>query len=361
MKQARYSRYGGPDVVDVTDAPTPVAAPGEVVIRVRAATVGAADAAARAGSPAFARLYFGLRHPRIPVLGSDVAGEIVSVGDAGGSAGGTGGGSGGGSAAGAGVASGAGDARFRVGDRVFGVTGSTMGGHATHVVLPTDAALALQPSGVTDAESAALVDATALAFLRDAGRLRSGQRLLVIGASGSVGSMAVQLGVHFGAHVTGVCSGPNVELVRSLGAERVVDYTREDWWAASVGDDPRPDARYDVIFDAVGASSYRRARPMLADGGAYLRTVPTLAILLQMAWTSLTSRLHLGRTRAAIAFTGLRPTSAHARDLAVTVGLVESGALRAVIDSTYPLERIADAHRRVDTHRKRGAVIVTME
>ncbi|KQQ95649.1 hypothetical protein ASF62_03900 [Leifsonia sp. Leaf325] len=344
MKQARYSRYGGPDVIEVTDAPTPVAGPGEVVIRVRAATVGAADAAARAGSPAFARLYFGLRHPRIPALGSDIAGEIVSVGGGGGSGG---------------------DSRFRVGDRVFGVTGSTMGGHATHVVLRTDAAVALQPAGVTDAEAAALVDATALAFLRDAGRLRSGQRLLVIGASGSVGSMAVQLGVHFGAHVTGVCSGANIELVRSLGAERVVDYTHEDWWAASVGHDSGPvddsGPIYDVIFDAVGASSYRRARPVLADGGVYLRTVPTLALLLQMAWTSLTSRLHLGRTRAAIAFTGLRPTTEQAHDLAVTVELVESGALRAVIDSTYPLERIVDAHRRVDTHRKRGAVIVTME
>ncbi|MEL4318809.1 NAD(P)-dependent alcohol dehydrogenase [Leifsonia sp. YIM 134122] len=334
MKQARYSRYGGPDVVKVTDAATPVPGPGEVVIRVRAATVGAADAAARAGSPAFARLYFGLRHPRIPVLGSDVAGEVVAVGDAD-------------------------RARFRVGDRVFGVTGSTMGGHASHLVLPTDAALALQPSGVTDAEAAALVDATALAFLRDAGRLRSGQRLLVIGASGSVGAMAVQLGVHFGAHVTGVCSGANVELVRSLGADRVIDYTRDDWWAASVGNESVPG--YDVIFDAVGASSYRRARPVLADDGIYLRTVPTLALLLQMAWTSLGSRLHLGRTRAAIAFTGLRPTTAQAGDLAITVELVESGALRAVIDSTYPLERIAEAHRRVDTHRKRGAVIVTMD
>ncbi|KQX06579.1 MULTISPECIES: NAD(P)-dependent alcohol dehydrogenase [unclassified Leifsonia] len=339
MKQACYSRYGGPDVVQVTDAATPVAGVGEVVIRVRAATVGAADAAARAGSPAFARLYFGLRHPRIPVLGSDVAGEVVAVGE--------------------GVGGAADAGRFRVGDRVFGVTGSMMGGHATHLVLPADAALAHQPAGVTDAEAAALVDATALAFLRDTGRLGEGQRLLVIGASGSVGSMAVQLGVHFGAHVTGVCSGPNAELVTSLGAEHVIDYTREDWWAAAGGGHHGP--LYDVVFDAVGASSYRRARPVLADGGVYLRTVPTLPLLAQMASTSLTTRLRPRHPRAAIAFTGLRPTAAKAADLAVTAELVESGALRAVIDSTYPLERIPDAHRRVDTQRKRGAVIVTMD
>ncbi|KQO99610.1 NAD(P)-dependent alcohol dehydrogenase [Leifsonia sp. Leaf264] len=343
MRVARYERYGDPEVVRVTDAPTPVAGPGELVIRVLAATVGAADAAARAGDPAFARLYFGLRHPRIPVLGSDIVGEVIDVGE---------------------TRDDTPNAPFRVGDRVFGVTGSSMGGHATHLVLPWDAAIAALPAGVTEAEGAALVDGTALSFLRDTARLRPGQRVLVIGASGCVGSAAVQLAVQMGATVSGVCSTPNVELVASLGAERVVDYTVEDWRAASARSGHggrRPDTSYDVIFDAVGVSSYRQARPSLADGGVYLRTVPTPGLLLQMAWTTLARRLHLGRTRAAIAFTGLRSTAAKKHDLRVITELVERGALRAVIDSTYPLDRIADAHRRVDTHRKRGAVVVTMD
>jgi NADPH:quinone reductase-like Zn-dependent oxidoreductase len=221
------------------------------------------------------------------------------------------------------------------------------GAHAEYVCLPESGAVAPMPGSVSFAEAAALADATALYFLRDKAVLRPGQSVLINGASGAVGAAAVQLATHFGALVTGVCSGPHAGLVRKLGAESVIDYTRTDFTRAG--------RRYDVIFDVAGKSSFLRCRGVLRSGGVYLTTAPSPAIMVQMSWTA-----RFGRTRAVVAFAGLRAAALKGQDLLVLRDLVEKSSLAAVIGARYPLERIAEAHARVDAGHKKGNIVVTM-
>jgi NADPH:quinone reductase-like Zn-dependent oxidoreductase len=231
---------------------------------------------------------------------------------------------------------------------VAAATGVAMGGYGEYVRVPA-AAAAPVPDAVDLADAAAIIEGglTALPFLRDHAALRPGQRVLVNGASGAVGTAAVQLAAHLGAHVTGVCGSHNVDLVRSLGAEEVIDYSTADFTA-------RP-AEFDVVFDAVGKSSFRRARRVLRDGGVYLTTVPSLPILVHAPWTRL-----VGRHRAVLAFTGLRSTEDKARDCAELVALAATGRIRAVVDHRWPLAQAAEAHRHVDGGHKRGAVLLTV-
>jgi NADPH:quinone reductase-like Zn-dependent oxidoreductase len=245
------------------------------------------------------------------------------------------------------ASAGAGGSRFGVGEAVFGTIAPRFGAHAEYVCLPEHGAVAAKPEGVSYVEAAALVDATALCFLRDKAGLRAGQTVLVNGASGAVGTVAVQLGLYFGATVTGVCSGPHVRLVRKLGAASVIDYTRTDFTRAG--------RRYDVIFDVAGTSSFVRCRRILSPGGVYLTTAPSPAIFAQMPWTA-----RFGSRRAVIAFTGLRPASEKQRDLVVLRGLAEASALVPVVGARYPLDRIADAYRHVDAGHKKGTIVVTM-
>ena len=321
MRAAVSRRYGPPDVVKIAEVPRPEPRDGEILVRVRAAAVGVVDGLARRGSPWYARAHFGPLRPRFPVLGCDFAGEV--------------------SAAGAGVS------RFGVGEAVFGTIAPRFGAHAEYVCLPEDGAVAAKPANVSYVEAAALADATALCFLRDKAGLRSGQAVLVNGASGAVGSMAVQLAVHFGALVTGVCSGPHMRLVRKLGASSVVDYTRTDFTRAG--------CRYDVIFDVAGTSSFLRCRRALRPGGVYLTTAPSPAIFAAMPWTA-----RFGSRRAVVAFTGLRPAGEKRRDLQVLRELAEASAVVPVVGACYPLDRIADAYRRVDAGHKKGTIVVTM-
>jgi NADPH:quinone reductase-like Zn-dependent oxidoreductase len=321
MKAAVHHRYGPPDVLAVAEVPTPVPQAGEVLVRVRAAVAGIVDSLARRGSPAYARSHFGLLRPRFTVLGCDFAGQVAATGPA--------------------------VTRFAVGDDVFGTIAPRFGAHAEYVCLPEHAAIAQKPAGLSYAEAAALVDGTALCFLRDRARLACGQTILINGASGAVGTSAVQLARHFGAAVTGVCSGPAAGLVRDLGAGAVLDYTTTDFTRAGQG--------YDVIFDVAGTSSFGRCRGALNRPGIYLTTAPSPAIFLQMPWTS-----RFGRRKAAVAFTGLRPAADKRDDLAYLTGLIATAALRPVIGATYPLAQIADAHRRVEAGHKRGSIVVTM-
>ena len=321
MQAAVYRRFGSPDVVTVAGVPRPVPRGDEVLIRVHAATVGVVDGLARRGAPAYARVQFGLRRPRFPVLGSDFAGQIEAAGPA--------------------------VTRFAAGDQVFGTVAPHFGAHAQYVCLSEQAALAAMPAGLSYTDAAALADTTALCFLRDKANLRRGQTVLINGASGAVGSTAVQLATHFGATVTGVCSGPNTDLVRKLGAGAVLDYTEADF--------ARAGEVYDVIFDVAGKSSFTRCRAALSPAGTYLTTAPSPAILLQMPWTA-----RFGSRKAVVAFTGLRAASEKREDLGYIRELTEAGALTAVIDAAYPLQRIADAYRRVDAGHKRGNVVVTM-
>jgi len=321
MKAAVQHRYGSPDVVTIDEMPTPVPRADEVLIRVHAATAGIVDSLARRGTPAYARLHFGLRRPRFAVLGSDFAGQVEATGPA--------------------------VTRFAVGDQVFGTVAPRFGAHAEYVCLPEQGAVAPKPANLAYPEAAALADGTALCFLRDKANLERGQTIVINGASGAVGSTAVQLAKHFGAIVTGVCSGANTELVRKLGADAVVDYTAADF--------ARAGQTYDVIFDVAGKSSFSHCRPALNRTGAYLTTAPSPAILVQMPWTA-----RFGTRKAMVAFTGLRAAGEKRRDLTYLAELADSAALTPVIDACYPLRRIADAYRHVDAGHKRGNVVVTM-
>ena len=324
MRAARFDRYGPAEVIRIEERPVSEVGDDEVLVRVDASAVGVADAVSRSGTPWFARLFFGLRRPKYPRLGTEFAGMVERVG--------------------------ADVTRFAPGDRVFGAAEVGAGATAEYVVVGEHAAVAHAPAGLDAAHAVATVDGflTALPFLRDAGEVRPGQSVLVNGASGTVGSAAVQLAKHLGATVTAVTSGPNAELVRSLGADRVIDYTREDFTSEREA--------YDVIFDAVGKRSFGACRRALTAHGFYLTTVPTAAIMLQAPWT----RLFRGGRRAAIAFTGLRDSRTKGVELEQLAALVESGAFVPVVDRILPLDELVAAHRRVEGGHKVGSVVIAI-
>ena len=322
MKAASYRRYGGPEVVELVDLPDPVPGPHELVVRMSATSIGASDGAARSGRPWFARVYFGLRRPKYPVLGWQFVGVVDRVGDA--------------------------VTRFAVGERVFGTVASNAGAHAELILVAEDGVVLPAPDGLADAELAAVIDGalTALPFYREGAQLQAGQRVLVNGATGVVGVAAVQLAKHYGAHVTAVSRTASLELARSLGADEVIDFTSEDFTRNGQG--------YDVVFDVAAASTYSRCRNSLTATGVYLTTVPSFGIFANQL---LTSRSR-GR-RAKILFTGLRPGAAIAADLAVVGDLASAGHLVPAIDSRHALDSIVEAHRRLDEHGKRGIVLIT--
>jgi NADPH:quinone reductase-like Zn-dependent oxidoreductase len=318
MKAAVYRRYGAPDVIRIEDVPRPKPGPNDLLVRVRATTVSAGDARLRSARvpPGFGlmmRLAFGITGPRKPVLGWDFAGEVVEVG--------------------------ASVSRFAPGDRVFG---ARMGCHAEYVAV-NETAVAAVPHRLTFEAATSLVfgGMTSLFYLREKARLQPGEHVLINGASGAVGSAAVQLARHFGAAVTGVCSAANADLVRSLGAARVIDYTRDDF--TQTGE------TYDVILDAVGNCTFARCERALSPGGRLLLVVASFGQIL-----GATLRPSRGGRKV---LTGVNAT--RAQDLIFLGGLAESGQLTPVIDRTYPLTQIADAHAHVDSGHKRGNVVIT--
>ena len=316
MRAVTYARFGPPEVLQVGQAPKPAPKAKEVLIRVHAATVCKEDPDMRA-APGFN----GLLRPRHPILGQEFAGEVAAVGP--------------------------GASRFKPGERVFGI--DAFGAHAEYKCLSEDATLAGMPAGLTYAEAASVPNGalTALPFLRDHGHIRRGQIVLVYGASGSVGTAAVQLARAYGAEVTGACSTPNLELVRSLGASRVVDYTCDDF--ATLGQ------TYDIIFDAVGKLALSHCWDRLAEDGVYLTVIPGPGVLLRGLWASLA-----GGRQARFAATGLRPARQKAEDLGYVRELIEAGQFRPVIDRRFPVEQIAEAHRYVQGGHKKGNVVITI-
>jgi NADPH:quinone reductase-like Zn-dependent oxidoreductase len=318
MKAAVYERYGGPEVVAVREVPRPEAGAGEILVRVNAASVTTADWRMRASAfPGVlwlpGRLMVGLRRPRRTVLGRDFAGVVVRVG--------------------------AGVAGFRAGDRVFGVSGH--GAHAEFVAVPAAGAVLATPARLEDAEAAALPFGAlaALVFLRDYARVQAGQAVLVVGATGGVGAYAVQIAAALGAEVTGVASAANLDLVRGLGAAHALDY----------GLPPPAGREYDVIFDTVGATTFGGEAGRLREGGVY---VP-LNFGLREGLQALTTRRAARRVTIGV--------SGDSRaDLEAVAGMVAAGRLRPVVDREYPLERIADAYRDVETRHRRGCVVVTV-
>lgn len=329
MKAVRFARYGGPEVLSLEEVPVPSIDPLEVLVRIEFACVTTADSAARSGMPYFGRLMFGFPRPRKPVLGTDAAGRIVAVGE--------------------------GVRRLSIGDRVVLATGASFGTHADFVAIAEDDAVAKIPDGVDTAAALAVCEGalTALPFLRDAARVQPGQRVLVNGASGSVGSAAVQLARMFGAQVTAVCSGPNAPLVTSLGADTVIDYTEDDFTAGVPGAPESATDRFHVVFDAVATSSFSRTKRMLHPRGVYLTTVPTVG-----AVTAVIRTRFIRGKRALMLLTGLRPPAARRADLEWICAAVAEGSLVPVIDSIHDADRARRAHDRVDSRRKRGAVLL---
>ena len=324
MKAIVYQKYGSPDVLELKEVTKPAPKDNEVLIRIHATVATTAELAGRKGDPFIVRFFTGLRRPKKTILGSEFAGEIEAAGK---------------------------DVkRFREGDQVFAASGTGFGAYAEYKCLPEEGALASKPANMTYEEAAAVCEGglTALPFLRDAGKIQRGQKVLINGASGAVGTSAVQLAKYFGAEVTGVCSTTNVELVKSLGVDKIIDYTKEDFTKSG--------QTYDILFDTVGKSSFSRCKGSLKQRGIYLTTVPSLAIMLQMLWTS-----KIGSKKAMIAFTGLRPASEKTKDLLFLKELVEAGKIKSVIDRRYPLEQIAEAHRYVETGHKKGNVVITLE
>ncbi len=322
MKAIVCTQYGPPDVLQFKEVDKPLPEDNEVLIKIHATTVTAVDCTFRQGKPFIGRFFSGLTRPKNPIQGTELAGEIEAVGL---------------------------DVKlFKVGDQVFGTT-MGIGVYAEYVCLPeVGATLGIKPSNMTY-EEAACCDGglTALPFLRDAGGIKSGDKVLINGASGSTGTAAVQIAKHYGADVTGVCSAGNLKLVESLGADRVIDYSKEDYANSS--------ETYDVIFDTVGKSTFSRSKAALKEGGIFLEATLSLGIILQMLWTSI-----IGSKKAVIAFTGLRSASERTVDLITLKELIEAGKLKAVIDRCYPLEQMAEAQSYVEKGHKVGNVVITV-
>ncbi|PKO55748.1 MAG: NAD(P)-dependent alcohol dehydrogenase [Betaproteobacteria bacterium HGW-Betaproteobacteria-21] len=323
MKAVVYERYGPPEVLQFKEVEKPTPKDNEVLIKIHAATVTSGDWRVRslnvpAGFGLIMRLVFGILKPKQPILGSELAGAIESVGK---------------------------DVRnFKIADQVFAFSDISMGCHAEYKCMPQDGAVVLKPLSLPYNEAAALSfgGTTALDFLRR-GKLQRGESVLVNGASGGVGTAAVQLAKHFGADVTGVCSTANMELVRSLGASHVVDYTKEDF--------TQNGETYDVIVDTVGTAPFSRCKASLKERGRLLMVLAGLPEMLQIPWVSMSSakRIIAG------------PVTVRTEDLRFLAGLAEAGEFKPVIDRRYPFEQIAEAHRYVDTGRKKGNVIITLK
>jgi NADPH:quinone reductase-like Zn-dependent oxidoreductase len=317
MRAAVHTRYGPPDVVHVLDVAKPTAKDNEVLVKIHATTVNRTDCGFRAAKPFIARFFTGLTRPRATVLGNEFAGVVEAVG--------------------AGVTS------FRIGDRVFGYNEGPFGAHAEYMVIPEGGSVTTMPANLTFEEAAPGTEGShyALAFIRKA-KVRGGQDVLVYGATGAIGSAAVQLLKSLGAHVTAVCDTDNVELVKGLGADRVIDYR--------AGDFTRDDRTYDVVLDAVGKSSFGRCKRLLKPGGTYLSSDlgprsenPILALITPL----------LGGRKV------MFPIPKHDQEMIRHFkGLMESGEFRPVIDRRYPLDQIVEAYRYVETGQKIGNVVI---
>ena len=323
MKAIVYKRYGPPDVLELEQITKPIPKENEILVKVKATTVTVADIRSRSFTvPSSvwlpARIAIGIRKPRKEILGMELAGEVELVGKN--------------------------VKRFKVGDQVFAATLTDYGAYAEYKCLREDGPVEIKPSNITYGEAAAIpIGArTALYFLRKAG-IKSGQSVLVYGASGSVGSYAVQIAKYLGATVTGICSTTNVELVKSLGADKVIDYTAEDF--------SKTDETYDVIFEAVNKSSFSACMKLLKTNGTYINVTEPLPNL-QMLWTKLTSSKKLILSQNS-------PETSEA--LTYLKELVEMGKLKVVIDKFYLFDEVVEAHRYVEKGHKKGNVVVKVE
>ena len=322
MKAVKVNRYGGPEVLQIENVAKPTPKENEVLIKVKATAITAASTLMRQGKPYFGRLFLGLTKPKMTTPGTDLSGVVEAIGKA--------------------------VTRFKVGDRVMAETTLNGGAYAEWICLAEDSLMVVQPAHTSPEEATAILDggSTALAFFTDSVTLQPGQKVLINGASGSIGTAAIQLATQFGAEVTAVCSGKNRALVRDLGAEVVLDYT--------TGDLDETIEKFDVIFDTVGKLSFRKGKKLLTKRGVFLTPVLSFPTLLNMLFVS-----PFMKRKLKFAATGLRKHDMQMRDLIKIRDLMQSEKLTSVIDRVYNFEQIQNAHAYVDRGHKRGNVVVS--
>lgn len=323
MKAIVCTKYGSPEVLQLQEVEKPTPKQDEVLVKVHAAMVTTAGLISRTGKPMFTRLFSGLTKPKHSIPGMELAGQIEAVGSH--------------------VKS------FKEGEQIFGLAGMTLGANSEYICLSEKAAILKKPMNLNYEESASVIEGglTALHFLRNKGKIRSGQKVLIYAASGSVGTASIQIAKHFDTEVTGVCSNGNMKLVTSLGADHVIDYTKEDFTKNS--------ETYDIIFDTLGKRSFLECKNSLEPNGIYLDAAGLSTIFL-MLWTSIFSS-----KKAILTTTYTRSKIKIKHDLITLKELVEVGAIKPVIDKRYPLEQTADAHRYVETGRKKGNVVINIK
>lgn len=322
MKAIVCTKYGKPEVLQIKEMAKPIPTENEVLVRIKATVAAPADCAFRKGEPVISRLFTGLLKPKY-IPGDTLSGSIETIGKN--------------------------VKTFKPGDEIYGSSGTKFSTNAEYITLTEDAAIAVKPKNISFGEAAGISEGalTALPFLRDSGKIEKGQKVLINGASGGIGVYAVQLAKYFGAVVTCVCSTANLELVRQLGADRVIDYTKVDF--------TKTGQTYDIIFDTVAKSSFARCKSALSPNGIYLTTFPAMSVMLRMFITG-----GLGGKKAVFLASGLRKPSEKKKDLDFLRELIEKGIIKSVIDREYSMEQVTEAHRYVETGHKKGSVIITI-
>lgn len=323
MKVSYCTAYGSPEVLEIRECPIPVINSNEILIKVYASSATTADSLMRQGQPKFARLFLGLRKPKKPITGTGFSGEIVDLG--------------------VGITS------FNIGDLVFGETVLGFGSNAEYVKVSATSLILMKPKELSHNECATLCDGflTSYSFLKDIGQLKYGQKIIINGASGSLGSAAVQIAKHMGAYVVGVCSSNNTNMVLSLGADKVIDYNKVDF--------TKLDHEYDLVFDTIGQSSFSQCKTILKKFGKYLSPVLNFTLLYNSFYTSIFSK-----KKALFSATGLRPISELSPLLIELATLFSQRKLYVVMDKIYPLEDIVKAHQYIDTGRKKGNIAIVI-
>lgn len=321
MKASICTKYGGPEVLLVKEVKKPTPKEKELLIKIMASSVTAADAFMREGTPFYGRLFLGFTKPKNPITGTGFSGKVVGIGSE--------------------------VSNFKIGDSICGESIFGAGTNAEYTVVSEDGNIIAKPNNISDAEAACICDGplTSLSMLKDIGQLKPGESILVNGASGSLGTAAVEIAKYLGAHVTGVCSEKNIELVKKLGADEVIDYTKSDFTEGQ--------KKYDMIYDSVGKSSFQKSRKALSHQGVYVCPVLSTSLLFQVMITAL-----FGKKKAKFSATGLRPTAELLPLLLEIKTMMETGKLMAMIDQTFPLEKISTAHSYVATGRKKGNVVI---